>query len=859
MFRAIILRLGLRYSSRRLLQSVLFIIGVALGVAVVIAVDLANSSASRAFALSGESITGKATHQIIGGVQDLPTDLYHQIRLELGIRESAPVITDYVRGIETADRPLRLLGVDPFAEPPFRTYLSEVEVIGETGSAFEAITRFISEPGTALISQTLADRFSLQPGDTLTLRVGTGEQAQVRIIGILQPGDSASQQALDDLLLTDIATAQEITRKPGRISRIDLILPEDYDTTTITSLLPETAALVSVVQENSTLDQLTAAFEINLQALSLLAVVVGVFLIYNTVTFSVVQRRPAIGILRSLGATKGQIFAFVIGEAFILGLIGTVLGMGLGIIFGRLTVGLVAQTISDLYFALNVTTITVDPFTLVKGAALGLFASMGAAVVPSLDATRTSPAGTLKRSVYEERITRLLPYITIAAVLFFIAGYLLLQIPTDNLYISFGALFCVIFGGALFTPLLLKIGMQIALPITDKIFGVTGRMASRAVTRSLSRTAVAVAALTIAVSVIVGVSLMISSFRSTVADWLGTTLGADIFISPPLTGVVQAQTDVDPAVRDLVLSVDDIDRVSASRRVQVEAPDYPEMLPVTLVVVDFDISQGRSFVWNNAPDGDTESRLRSGNYVMVSEPFAFRRGITPENNQLRLTTDEGVQTFEVIAVYYDYSTDQGTVYMNREIYDQYWNDPYISTLAAFVTPGTDIAAVIDTLQRETLAGYDLQIQSNRSLREGVFEIFERTFTITIALRLLATLVAFIGILSALLALQLEHTREYGVMRATGMTPRQLWQYTLVQTGLMGIVAGVLALPIGVVLALVLIFVINVRSFGWTMQFALQPSEFFTAFAVAVVAALLAGLYPAYKLGRMNMSRALRSE
>ncbi len=859
MFRTIILRLGLRYSSRRLLQSVLFIIGVALGVAVVIAVDLANSSASRAFALSGESITGKATHQIIGGVQALPTELYNQIRRDVGIRDSAPVVTAYVRGVETANRPLRLLGVDPFAEPPFRTYLSEVEVIGETGSAFEAITRFIAEPGTALISQTLADRFELQPSDMLTLRVGTGEQAQVRIIGILQPGDSASQQALDDLLLTDIATAQDILNQPGRISRIDLILPDDFDTTQITALLPETATLVSVVAENSTLKQLTAAFEINLQALSLLAVVVGVFLIYNTVTFSVVQRRPAIGILRSLGATKGQIFAFVIGEAFMLGLIGTVLGMGLGIIFGRLTVGLVAQTISDLYFAINVTTITVDPITLLKGAALGIFASVGAAIVPSLDATRTSPAGTLKRSVYEERITRLLPYLTLAAVLFLIAGYGLLQVPTDNLYISFGALFCVIFGGALFTPLLLKIGMQIALPITAAIFGVTGRMAPRAVTRSLSRTAVAVAALTIAVSVIVGVSVMIGSFRSTVADWLGTTLGADIFISPPLTGIVQAQTDVNPDIRDLVLAVDGVDRVSASRRVQVEAPDYPDLLPVTLLAVDFDISQGRNFVWNTAPNGDTETQLRSGNFVMVSEPFAFRRGITQENKQLRLTTDNGIQNFEVIAVYYDYSTDQGTVHISRAIYDQYWNDPYISTLAAFVTPGTDISTVIDALQREALAGYDLQIQSNRSLREGVFAIFERTFTITIALRLLATLVAFIGILSALLALQLEHTREYGVMRATGMTPRQLWQYTLVQTGLMGIVAGILALPIGLLLALVLIYVINVRSFGWTMQFSLQPTEFLTAFAVAVVAALLAGLYPAYKLGKMNMARALRSE
>ena len=155
--------------------------------------------------------------------------------------------------------------------------------------------------------------------------------------------------------------------------------------------------------------------------------------------------------------------------------------------------------------------------------------------------------------------------------------------------------------------------------------------------------------------------------------------------------------------------------------------------------------------------------------------------------------------------------------------------------------------MIDHLETVTLVGTDLRAQANRDLRDGAFEVFERAFSITGALQLLATVVAFIGILSALMALQLEHTREYGVMRATGMTPRQLWNYTLIQTGLMGTTAGLLALPIGLVLALVLIYVINLRSFGWTMALDLQPGPFVQAFAVAVIAALVAGLYPAWRL------------
>jgi len=856
MFRTIILRLGLRYISRRLFQSLLFIIGVALGVAVVIAIDLANGSASRAFSLSTESVTGRSTHQIIGSSDGIPTEIYTDIRLNVGIRLSAPVISETVRAVDVP-QPLRLLGVDPFAEPPFRNYLSTIEVIGEDDiDAFEALNRFIAEPDTILISQTLADDLGKEPGDFLTINAGTTRH-EVRIIGILRPTDALSQQALDNFIMTDIATAQELTGNIGTITRIDLILIDGNEAVAIREALPEGVQLISTTDSGSALSQMTAAFEINLQALSLLAVVVGVFLIYNTVTFSVVQRRPVIGILRSLGATKRQIFAFIVGEAFLLGIIGTVLGVGLGVIFGRFTVGIITQTINDLYFSVSVTTVSVSPFTLAKGVALGIAASTGAAIIPAIDATRTSPSGAMKRSSFEEKTAELVPYITIGAVICLIIGYLLLQIPTTSLYVSFTALFFVIFGGALFTPGILILSMRLVTPLTDRLFGVLGRMAPRAIIRSLSRTSIAVAALTIAVSVIIGVSVMIGSFRNTVANWLENTLIADIYISPPDVIANQTSSDVDPLLQELVSEVDGIEQVATSRSVQVTAPDYPELPPVNLNVVDFDLAgEARDFVWSTVEDSN--AALADGR-IMVSEPFAFRRNITRENNTLTILTPGGEQTFEVFAVFYDYSTDQGTVLMSREIYNQYWNDPYVTAIAAFIEDDADLNAIIEILEDDVLAEYDVEIQSNRDLRNNVFEVFERTFTITIALRLLATLVAFIGILSALMSLQLEHTREYGTMRATGMTPNQLRQFTFIQTGLMGIVAGILAIPIGVLLAMVLIYVINVRSFGWTMQFEIIYGEIGQAFLVAIGAALLAGVYPAYVLAKMNVSRALRSE
>ena len=848
--RPVIIRLGLRYISRRLFQSLLFALGVALGVAVVIAIDIANSSASRAFALSAEGVTGRATHQLVGGPNGFDSALYAALRIDLGIKRSAPIISEFVR-LPASDRRLRLLGVDPFVEAPFRPYLST-----EADDAdFAALHRLIVEPGAAVISDSLAQILGLKLNDAFDISAG-GQFASARAVGIMQPQNETSRQALDDLIITDIATAQEIAGLPGRIHRIDLILDDD-ETRRIMEILPAGVSLVDVSRQ-SALDQMTAAFEINLQALSLLALVVGLFLIYNTVTFSVVQRRQVIGILRALGMTKAQLFALILGEAFALGLLGTALGTALGVIFGRGAVALVSQTISDLYFAVNVQSIAVAPLMLVKGAAIGLLASVGAALLPSWDATRTPPAGVMKRSSEEEQIRRRLPALTALAAAMNLLGFGLLRLPATSLTASFAALFFIIVGSALFTPAALLLGMRLLRPLTGRLFGALGRMAPRAITRSLSRTSVAVAALTIAVSVIVGVSAMIASFRTTVADWLDNSLGAQVFVSPPLFTSNLPSADVDSAVLELASQAIGVSTVSSARHVSVAAPDYPELPAVNLLASDFDIAgANRRFKWTTAPPGEHQAALNAGQ-VMVSESFAFRRGITQANNRIALTTDRGDQTFEVFGVYFDYSTDQGAVYMARVVYNRFFDDPFITSLGIFLEPKADPQTVIEDLRRR-LADFDLVAQDNESLRRGALEVFDRTFAITIALRLLTTGVAFIGILSALMALQLEHTREYGMMRAAGMTARQLTRFTLIQTGLMGLAAGLLALPIGTALSLALIDVINVRSFGWTMQFTPLAGEFAEAFAVAVVAAGVAGLYPALKISRLKPAAALRNE
>ena len=243
-------------------------------------------------------------------------------------------------------------------------------------------------------------------------------------------------------------------------------------------------------------------------------------------------------------------------EAIVLGLIGTVSGLGLGIIFGRGAVRLVSQTISDLYFTVNVQSISIAPWVLLKGALVGIGASMVTAILPAIGATHTPPIGTMRRSDQERTVLQAIPWMIVAAIGLNLVGLALLQIPTKNIETGFAALFAIMIGGAFFTFPVLIVSMRLVTPITQFFFGVIGRMATRAVIRTLSRTSVAVAALTVSVSVIVGISVMIASFRNTVDDWLSNTLGSDIFITMPSLTTTQVQGDLDPAILDIVRSVE---------------------------------------------------------------------------------------------------------------------------------------------------------------------------------------------------------------------------------------------------------------------------------------------------------------
>ncbi|HNP71765.1 MAG TPA: ABC transporter permease [Kouleothrix sp.] len=847
-----LLKTSWRYLLRHPWQIGLAILGVALGVAVVVSIDLTNSSARRAFAISTETIAGRATHQIVGGPNGLDEAIYRRLRVDLGLRDSAPLVEGYAAVPGKPGLTLHILGVDPLAEGPFRPYLSSANA-----GPNSQLTALFTTPGAALMSAETARVYGLKSGDTLSLRVGARTQSAT-LIALLEPQDEAARRASDSLLIVDIATAQEWLGMLGRLSQIDLILPEGAAAQPaldqVGALLPQGLRVTRPALRTQAIEQMTAAFELNLTALSLLALMVGMFLIYNTITFSVVQRRSLIGSLRCLGVSRRQIFALVLGEALLVGVVGALAGLLLGIGLGRGLIRLVTQTINDLYFTVSINNVEISAGPLIKGFLLGLGTTLVAAAVPAVEATLTPPRTVLRRSSYEERVRRYVPIAGAAGLALLLGGGALLLIPSKSIVLSFSALLILTLGAAAVTPMAVLLMMQLARLPMGWLFGLLGRMAARDVVATLSRTSVAIAALMIAVSVTIGVGLMVGSFRQTVVSWLDSTLRADVFVSVPGVSSNRLDAPLPDAIVGQIAAAPGVERVRRYRSVTVEGQFGPQLLVALEVATDRDRA---SFQFLQGQPASAWPGFAQGQ-VLVSEPLAFRYDLAP-GDTLRLLTEAGEREFTIAAVYADYGSDQGVVMIDLARYQALWNDPRISSLGVYAAPGTDVDALV--LQLRGLAGADqiVNIRSNRALREASIDIFDRTFAITTVLQLLATIVAFIGILAALMALQLERARELGMLRANGLTPRQLWGVVISQTGLIGFTAGLLSLPVGVMLAAVLVYVINKRSFGWTLLFRLDGGLFAQAMLVAIAAALLAGLYPAWRMSRTPPALALREE
>lgn len=822
------------------MQALLSVLGVALGIAVVLSIDLVTASSRTAFRLATDAVAGRATHAVTGGATGIPDSVYTAVRVGAGYRMSAPVVDGYIAVPAIPGRVLHLIGIDPFAEAPFRAYLSGKPL-------FEILDGLILHRAVYAPDVIAAD-LGIAPGDSFEVTSG-GRVTGVTLLGQI---DTHRYRGSDNLVVADIATAQEILGLTGRLSRIDLIASNNAQLDAVRAVLPPGCDIASSESRSAEVEKMTVAFSRNLFALSLLALVVGMFLIYNTMTFSVVQRRTLIGDLRTLGVSRREIFALVLCEAGVIGAVGTGLGIILGFLLASGLLGMVTRTINDLYFVVNVRHIDLSLPVVAKAVVLGMGATLLSATLPAREATKTAPRFVQYRSTQESDARQTTARLTAGGLALLLAGAIMVWAPFRNSLISYFGIPPLVTGFALLTPGALVVMVR-RLP-AGRALGLLGRMASRSIVTQLSRSSVAIAALAIAVGTTVGVTTMVTSFRQSVVDWLEVTLDADLYVSPVTLVSGSGTATLDREVVALIARLEGVAGVNTIRSMKLQTGHGM----ANLAALDQTAKSRARFEFLEGNREEAWRAVNAGTAALVSEPYAYRYHVEV-GDSVTFPTASGRRAFVVSGVYRDYASDIGTVLIDLDAYRRYWRDDSVSGVGLFLAEGTSAAGVKRRIDAIAGAANTVLVRSNRDLRETSMDVFDRTFAITNVLRMLTIVVAFIGVLSALMALQLERERELGVLRALGLTPGQLWRLVTLQTGMMGLLAGVIALPFGTTLAAVLTLVINKRSFGWSVDLDLSAGVMMQAVALAVGAALLAGLYPGFRMSRTPPARALREE
>lgn len=841
--------LNVTYALRRKLQTSVCLAGIALGISAIVGIDLSNHSALASFRKAVEVATGKATHQIVpSGAADFDETVLAKVQGVPGVEAAAPIIEQVVPVEEASGETIRVLGIDPLLDEPFRADLAAEE---DDNSVTSSLAAFLSQPGLVKVTRRFAARHHLEPNQDIHV---TAVDARTTLM-IAQLFDPESfRESAENLAVIDVATAQEIFGKNRRIDRIDLICSSEA-ARKISGLLPPGLRLDQPSDRTTRVDGMVESFRLNLTVLSLLALFVGWFLIYNTLTFSVIQRRRDIGILRCLGMTRGQITGMFLAEAVLLGLVGSLMGTCLGLLLARQSLTLVTTAISTLFVPVKAGQLVPDAALITKALALGICTSLVAALAPAMEAARVRPVAAVARTSIDVKMRHSAFWLALAGVVTLAFAFVMAWLPSRSLTPGYLSATAIKAGFACLTPLLAMGIVRVAAPLARAGGGMIALLGVRNITASLSRTGPAIAALMACLSVTIAIGLLIGSFHRSIVTWIDDTVAGDVWVQSSGWNSQDNTSGIPSDFQDRLLADPDV----ADFELIAQRDLTLGQAPIKLLARDFSV-RGRGPRYHFL-EGDEESAYQAmseGGSVVISETLRYATG-AHVGSTIELPCPDGPRVFRVAGVNRDYSAHIGRVMVDRDAFLRTWGQRGDQYAIAYLHTGADPDAVVRRLRTAAGRAGNLVIESNRSVRRELMHIFDSTMAVTYAAQVLATLVASCGILFALMALLFERTRELGTLRALGMTFRQIAAMVIVEAAVIGIIAMAIGTVSGICEGAVLTRVINVRSYGWHVGLELPPVVFGKNAAVALGAALLATLYPILRLRRLSVNAAIHEE
>ena len=854
-----------RHVGGELPRTALTVGGVALGVAVYVAVATANVEIVRSFEQAVLGVAGRTTLQVFNATDSLggfDERIIEPLSHAAGVLLATPVLD--LTGIWRTEGSARgivlpILGVDLLAESSFRDY--RVVESDHHNSGSESDWERYLEPDTVFVGRRLAQRHGLALGSALAVNVG-GRVKRLIVRGVLE-GDGPARSTFEELAVMDIAAAQLLFDRLGRLDRIDLVTdparPVEEVKRAVQALLPPELIAKRPQQRNAQIERMTRAFRLNVSILSVVALLVGLFLVYNTVSFAVLRRRREIGILRSLGLSSAGIAWLLLTEVVLVGIVGSVVGIGFGVALSNGVLQTLAATVSSLYYQSLVPPrlIWVSSDVLVQGLLIGIVVAVVGSLGPIREAVSVEPTQALAPGGYELVGTvRVATALTRAAAAFLLAGLAAWQDPVQGVPLfGYFAVFLVVLGFAWLSPVVIRSIAPCLRWVLPRQAGCLPRLAAAELERAPVRNAVAVSALMVGLALMIGVSVMIHSFRQTVDLWLDQTVKADLIVAPPTWLGDGPEWALPESVHQRLQGLPGVVAADSYRDVRMDYRDRP----VRVVVRDLLIHARHSrylFL-----DGDSTTVLTEavhGDRVIVSETFArqfsLRRG-----DRIALPSPDGPVELSIAGVFYDYSTDGGKIVLDRSLYARHWGDRNATVVPLYLAPGADPEAVRRAVLERLQDNPPVMILTNGELKREVLRIFDQTFAITYALEVIAVTVALLGIANTLLAGILERQRQLAVLRAIGGTPAQVGRLILWESGLLGLAGTVLGAAAGLVLSVLLVEVINKQSFGWTIVFHPAPGVLLEAVALALLATVLAGYWPARRAARLPVAESLQYE
>ncbi len=841
------------YARKHIVRWLLTVGGIVLGVALLVGMYTANESVLEAFNRTVERIAGKTQLQVSAGDGGFGEEVLERVQNVPLVAAAAPVIEQVVDTGIAGQGKLLILGVDMTGDRSLRDY----DLEGGDQDVMDDPLVFLAQPDSIIVTSDFAARNHLSSGSHLAMKTMDGDK-QFTVRGILRSGGMTSAFG-GNLAIMDIYAAQKVFGMGRRFDRIDIGLKEgvtlEQGQATLRKALGPGYEVEPPASRGQHFEALMSVYEMTMNIASLFALFIGTFIIYNSFAIAVTQRRSEIGILRALGATRGQIRTLFLGESAIAGLIGSAVGIGFGLLMAQGLTASANQFMEGVMGAsANADHMLVHPWLLVVAAVMGVATSMIAALIPARNAARVDPVKALQKGQYqvlsagESRRRRL------AAVTCIMVAAACILFGGSGGFFYLGYVLAVV-AMLLLTPALSLFLSRILRAPLRWLRPVEGALAADSLIQAPRRTSATVAALMLSLALVIALGGLARASYSDINDWMNSTMNPDLFVTPS-ENISSRNFHFPGSMSETLRSI----------------PGIAEIQPVRVVRIDF----GGSPIMLVAVDAASIARrtrsrkVTAGDFDGMYRKAAAQKGVIIADNLaqlqklklgqiLELPSPDGSLRLPVAGILKDYSNQLGTIFIDRALYRRVWNDDSVDVFRVYLSPGASPAAVKSAILDRFSHQRRLFVLSNKDVRSYINKVTDQWFGMTYLQLFVAVLVAILGIVNTLTVSITDRRRELGVLRAVGALRNQIRHTIWMEAFAIGIIGLMLGIAAGAV-NLYYMLTVSRRSFaGIALDYMFPFAIVALLLPVILGAAFGSALLPAETAVRSSLVEALEYE